>query len=62
VKELIAYAKANPGKLNYGSAGSGSSSHLAMELFKSMAGIDMEHIPYKGTGPLIIDMFGGQIG
>ncbi len=61
VKELIDYAKANPGKLNYGSAGSGSSSHLAVELFKSMAGIDMAHIPYKGTGPLITDMIGGQI-
>ncbi len=61
VKELIDYAKANPGKINYGSAGSGSSSHLAVELFKSMAGISMEHIPYKGTGPLITDMFGGQI-
>ena len=62
VKELIDYAKANPGKISYGSAGSGSSSHLAVELFKSMAGIRMEHIPYKGTGPLITDMFGGQIG
>ena len=45
VKELIAYANANPGKLNYGSAGNGSSSHLAVELFKSMAGIRMDHIP-----------------
>jgi tripartite-type tricarboxylate transporter receptor subunit TctC len=62
VKELIAYAKANPGKVNYGSAGSGSSSHLAVELFKSMAGVNMEHIPYKGTGPLITDMLGGRIG
>ncbi|MDP1536194.1 MAG: tripartite tricarboxylate transporter substrate binding protein [Burkholderiales bacterium] len=62
VKELISYAQANPGKLNYGSAGSGSSSHLAVELFKTMAGIRMEHIPYKGTGPLITDMLGGQIG
>ncbi|MDP1675189.1 MAG: tripartite tricarboxylate transporter substrate binding protein [Burkholderiales bacterium] len=62
VKELIDYAKANPGKINYGSAGSGSSSHLAVELFKSMAAIRMEHIPYKGTGPLITDMLGGQIG
>ncbi len=62
VKELIDYAKANPGKLNYGSGGSGSSSHLAVELFKSMAGIRMEHVPYKGTGPLITDMLGGQIG
>ena len=56
VKELIAYANANPGKLNYGSGGNGSSSHLATELFKSMAGIRMDHIPYKGTGPLITDM------
>ncbi len=62
VRELIAYAKANPGKLNYGSAGSGSSSHLAVELFKSMAGVQMEHIPYKGTGPLVVDMLGGRIG
>jgi tripartite-type tricarboxylate transporter receptor subunit TctC len=61
VKELIDYAKANPGKINYGSGGSGSSSHLAVELFKSMAGINMAHIPYKGTGPLITDMLGGQI-
>lgn len=62
VKELIDYAKSRPGQINYGSGGSGSSSHLAMELFKSMAGIDMAHIPYKGTGPLITDMLGGQIG
>lgn len=61
VRELITYARANPGKINYGSGGSGSSSHLAMELFKSMAGLRMEHIPYKGTGPLITDMLGGQI-
>jgi tripartite-type tricarboxylate transporter receptor subunit TctC len=62
VKDLITYAKANPGKLNYGSAGNGSSSHLAVELFKSMADIRMDHIPYKGTGPLITDMLAGQIG
>jgi tripartite-type tricarboxylate transporter receptor subunit TctC len=62
VKELIAYANANPGKLNYGSGGNGSSSHLAAELFKSMAGIRMDHIPYKGTGPLITDMMAGQVG
>lgn len=62
VKDLITYAKANPGKLNYGSAGNGSSSHLAVELFKSMADIRMDHIPYKGTGPLITDMIAGQIG
>ena len=61
VKEVIAAAKAQPGRINYGSGGSGSSSHLAMELFKSMAGADLNHIPYKGTGPLITDLIGGQI-
>jgi tripartite-type tricarboxylate transporter receptor subunit TctC len=61
VKEVIALAKAKPGSLSYGSGGSGSSSHLAFELFKSMAGIDLTHIPYKGTGPLITDMLGGQV-
>lgn len=61
VAELIAYSKANPGRVNYGSGGSGSSSHLAMELFKSMTGARMEHIPYKGVGPLVTDMLGGQI-
>jgi tripartite-type tricarboxylate transporter receptor subunit TctC len=61
VKEVIATAKAKPGSMNYGSAGSGSSSHLAVELFKSMAQIEMNHVPYKGTGPLITDMLGGQI-
>lgn len=61
VGELIAYAKAHPGKINYASAGSGSSSHLAMELFKSMAGVKLEHIPYKGTGPLITDLVAGQV-
>ena len=62
VKDLIAYAKSQPGKINYASGGSGASSHLAMELFKSMAGIDINHIPYKGTGPLITDLIGGQVG
>ena len=62
VKDLITYAKANPGKLNYGSGGNGSSSHLAVELFKAMAEIRMDHVPYKGTGPLITDMLAGQIG
>jgi tripartite-type tricarboxylate transporter receptor subunit TctC len=61
VKELIAVAKVKPGQINYGSGGSGSSSHLAMELLKSMAGIDLVHVPYKGTGPMITDMLGGQI-
>jgi len=61
VKELIAYTKASPGQVNYGSGGSGSSSHLAMELFKSMAGVDLVHIPYKGVGPMITDMLAGQV-
>jgi tripartite-type tricarboxylate transporter receptor subunit TctC len=62
VKDLIALAKSQPGKLNYASGGSGASSHLAMELFKTMAGVDLNHIPYKGTGPLITDLIAGQIG
>ena len=61
VRDLIAYAKARPGQVNYASGGSGASSHLAMELFKSMAGIDLNHIPYKGTGPLITDLIAGQV-
>jgi tripartite-type tricarboxylate transporter receptor subunit TctC len=58
---LIALAKAKPGQINYGSGGSGSSSHLAMELFKSMAGVDLVHIPYKGTGPMFAELIGGQL-
>jgi tripartite-type tricarboxylate transporter receptor subunit TctC len=61
VKEFIAYAKANPGKLNFGSGSSGSAGHLAGELFKSMAGIDMAHIPYKGAAPGMQDLIAGQI-
>jgi tripartite-type tricarboxylate transporter receptor subunit TctC len=61
VKELISYVKAHPGQVNYASAGSGSSSHLAMELFKTMAGVNLVHIPYKGTGPLITDLMSGQV-
>lgn len=61
VKELIAYSKGRPGQINYGSGGSGSSSHLAMELFKTMAGVDFVHIPYKGVGPMITDMLSGQV-
>jgi tripartite-type tricarboxylate transporter receptor subunit TctC len=61
VKELIAYAKANPGKLNYGSSGKGAANHLCMELLKSMAGIDMVHVPYKGAGPAITDLLGGSV-
>ncbi len=61
VPELLAYAKSHPGQINYASAGSGSSSHLAMELFRSMAKIEINHIPYKGTGPLITDLIAGQV-
>jgi len=61
VKEFIAYAKANPGKLNFGSGSTGSAGHLAGELFKSMAGVDMVHVPYKGAAPAMQDLVGGQI-
>lgn len=61
LQDLIDYAKANPGKLNYGSAGSGSTEHLSAELFKSMAGVDMTHVPYKGGAPMMTDLIGGQI-
>ena len=62
VHELIAYAKANPGKINFGSSGSGSSIHLSGELFKSMAKVDMQHVPYKGSAPAVTDLLGNQIG
>jgi tripartite-type tricarboxylate transporter receptor subunit TctC len=61
LKEFIAYAKANAGKLNYGSPGNGSTAHLSMELFKSMTGIQMVHIPYKGSAGVLADLIGGQI-
>ena len=61
VRELIAYAKANPGKINYGSSGTGSTSHLAGEQFDVLAGTKMTHIPYKSSGPALTDMIGGQI-
>jgi len=61
LKELIQHAKANPGKLNYASTGNGSSPHLSMELLKTMAGIDLVNIPYKGGGPAMADLMGGQI-
>src|SRR4029077_20863835 len=60
VSELIAYARANPGKLTFASAGMGTASHLAGELFKSMAKVDMNHIPYKGNTPAITDLLAGQ--
>jgi len=61
VPELIAYAKANPGKLNMASAGSGSAPHLAGELFKTMADIDMIHVPYRGAEPAMTDLIGGHV-
>ena len=62
VKDLIAYAKANPGKVNFGSSGNGSSIHLSGELFKSLAKVDMQHAPYKGSAPAVTDLLGNQIG
>ena len=61
VAQLIAHAKANPGKLNFGSAGVGTGGHLATELFRHMAGIDIVHVPYKGVSPATADVLGGQI-
>jgi tripartite-type tricarboxylate transporter receptor subunit TctC len=61
VAELIAYAKAHPGGLSYGSAGVGATSHIAAELFKSMAEIDMQHVPYRGTGPALVDLVAGRV-
>jgi tripartite-type tricarboxylate transporter receptor subunit TctC len=61
VKEFLALARARPGELNYGSAGAGSATHIAAELFKAMAKVDLTHIPYKGSGPAMTDLIGGQI-
>ncbi len=61
VRDVIAAAKAQPGKLTYASAGNGTSIHLAGEMFTAMAGIDMLHIPYKGSGPAVTDLLGGQV-
>lgn len=61
VKELIAYAKAKPGQLSFASSGSGASSHLAGVMFNMSAGTDIQHIPYKGTGPALNDLLGGQV-
>jgi tripartite-type tricarboxylate transporter receptor subunit TctC len=61
VPEFIAYAKANPGKINMGSAGNASSSHMAGELFKMLAGVDLVHVPYRGQGPAMTDLLGGQV-
>ena len=61
VKELISIARAQPGKLTYGSGGNGSSNHLAAELFKSMAHVDLLHVPYKGAGPAMVDVMAGHL-
>ena len=61
IKELITYAKANPGKINYASVGPGSPNHLGIELLKSLAGINLVHIPYKGSSPAMTDLLGGQV-
>ncbi len=61
IQDLIAAAKANPGKLNYGSAGAGNTSHLAVEYFKSVVGIDLTHVPYKGSGPAVAALLGREV-
>ena len=61
MKDLIAFAKANPGKLNFGSAGIGATNHIAVEQFKALAGIDITHVPYKGSGPLITGVMGNEV-
>ena len=61
LKEFIAYAKANPGKLNYASQGNGSVSHIGTEMFKQTTGVEMVHVPYKGSGPAIQDVLAGQV-
>jgi tripartite-type tricarboxylate transporter receptor subunit TctC len=61
VPEFIAYAKAGSGKINMASAGNGSAPHMAGELFKMMAGVDMVHVPYRGQGPALTDLLGGQV-
>ena len=61
VRELIAYAKSNPGRLNYGSPGSGAWNHLFFELFNASAGIAIVHVPYKGIAPAVVDLLGGQV-
>lgn len=61
MKELIAYGKANPGKISFGSSGVGAAAHLTTELFKQTVGVDMVHVPYKGTAPALQDLMGGNI-
>src|SRR5260370_15745150 len=61
VPELIAHAEANPGTINMASAGNGTPPHVAGELFKMMAGVDIVHVPYRGGGPALVDLLGGQV-
>ena len=61
VPEFIAYAKANPGKINFASAGTGTPTHIAGELFKMMTGVNMVHVPYRGAAPALTDLIGGQV-
>ena len=61
MQELIALARAQPGKLNFGSSGNGTVPHLAVELFKTMAAVDLVHVPYKGAGPAVADLLGGGV-
>ncbi|WP_249221518.1 tripartite tricarboxylate transporter substrate binding protein [Cupriavidus sp. KK10] len=61
IKDIVDFAKKNPGKLNYGSTGSGSSNHLSMELFEKMTGTKLTHVPYKGSGPAVVALLGGEI-
>lgn len=61
LKEMIAYAKANPGKVSYGSSGNGATQHIAMEMLKKEAGIDMLHVPYKGSPPMVTDLVAGRV-
>jgi tripartite-type tricarboxylate transporter receptor subunit TctC len=61
VAELVSYAKAHPGKLNFGSGGVGGIAHLGTEMFKTIAGVDVVHVPYKGTGPIVVDMISGNL-
>lgn len=62
VKDLVAFAKSKPGAINYASTGIGSSNHLSMEMFKQLAGVDINHVPYKGSAPAVTDLIGGQVG
>jgi tripartite-type tricarboxylate transporter receptor subunit TctC len=61
IQDLIAYARANPGKINSASPGPGSTGHLSLELFKTLAGVQIQHVPYKGSGPALNDLIGGQV-